>query len=65
MTVKELKTKLNQIPEHLEVFVDERQTDFRYGLVKTVKLDHISFYEDPEDEEFLLENVEVVILTEE
>lgn len=65
MTVKELKERLKKYPEHLEVFIAERKTEFQFGLINLVKLDFINFYECVGDEEPLAENVEVVIIDEE
>jgi hypothetical protein len=64
MTVKELKEKLSQYPDNMDVFVAERKTEFAYGLVNSVRSDEINFIEDPDDEEALARDT-VVILDEE
>lgn len=47
MTVKELKEKIESLPDNMDVFIDERLTDFRYGLVNSAKVKEIEFTEDP------------------
>lgn len=62
MTVKELKEKLSQYPDHMEVFMAERITDFTYGLVNSVGVKEINFMEDPDGE--VLSRDKVVVLDE-
>lgn len=64
MTVKELKEKLAEYPDHMEIFMAERKTEFTYGLLNSVKSDEIDFKENPYDEEVLARDT-VVILDEE
>ena len=47
MTVKELKQKLNGFPENMDVFIDERLTEFTYGLANSVRIKEINFSEEP------------------
>lgn len=47
MTVKELKQKLEGLPGTMDVFMDERMTEFRYGMVNTCQVKEINFMEDP------------------
>lgn len=61
MTVKQLKEKLAQYPEDMEVFVAERKTEFAYGLVNSIRSDEINFKEDPYDEEVLARDTVVII----
>lgn len=67
MTVKELKQKLDQFPENMEVFIAERKTEFAYGLLSSVRTQEITFsedpYPDPEDEPRATDTV--VVLDEE
>lgn len=63
MTVKELKQRLEKFPEHMEVFMDERSTEFRYGLLNSVSCREIDFVEEPGDEPLATDTV--VILSEE
>lgn len=63
MTVKELKEKLNEYPDHLDVFIDERVSDFTYGLVNSVRGQDVNFVEEPGGEP--LSRDFVVILSEE
>ena len=64
MTVKKLKEELNKFPDHMEVFMAERKTEFAYGLVNSVRSDEINFIEDPYDDEVLARDT-VIILDEE
>lgn len=50
MTVKQLKEKLAQYPDNMDVFVAERATDFAYGLVNSVRSEEITFgdWADPD-----------------
>ncbi|MFD2597338.1 hypothetical protein ACFSQ3_00120 [Sphingobacterium corticis] len=63
MTIKELKKAIENLPDHMEVFVDERSTEFRYGLVNSALVKEIPFSEDPDGKE--LSRDSVFILTEE
>lgn len=69
MTVKELKQKLAQFPDDMEVFVDERKSEFRYGLVNSIRSEEILFTENPDFEDFGEESVQardtIVIIDEE
>jgi hypothetical protein len=64
MTVKELKEKLSQYPDTMDVFVAERKTEFAYGLVNSIRSEEITFAENPdfsEDEEVLAKDTVVII----
>jgi len=63
MTVKELKQKLNEFPDNMDVFVSERVTDFAYGLVNSAYIKEINFMEEPGGE--VLSSDKVVIIDEE
>lgn len=63
MTVKELKNKLDQFPDSMEVFLAERKTEFQYGLLNSVSDAEINFKEDTDGE--VLATDTVVILDEE
>jgi len=69
MTVKQLREKLSQYPDNMDVFVAERKTEFSYGLVNSVRMDEITFAENPDFEDFDEEEVSardtVVIIDEE
>ena len=43
MTVKELKEKIKNLPDNMQVFMDERKTDCRYGLVNSARVDNVDF----------------------
>lgn len=64
MTVKQLKEELNKYPEHMDVFLAERKTEFAYGLVNSVRKKEITFAQNPdfsEDDEVLATDVVVII----
>lgn len=48
MTVKELKQILENHPDNMDVFIDERVSDFTYGLLNSVhKREDVNFMEEP------------------
>lgn len=66
MTVKELKQKLESLPDNMDVFIDERLTAFKYGLANSAEVKMIMFTEDPEpdpDSDVYAEE-EVLVLSE-
>jgi hypothetical protein len=63
MNVKQLKEELSKYPDTMDVFMDERLTEFKYGLVNGVTSKFINFLED-EDGEVLAQET-VLILSEE
>ena len=62
MTVKQLKAELGKYPDHLDVFLDERLTDFTYGLCNSTSSREINFMEEPGGEPLAKDTV--VILSE-
>lgn len=50
MEVTELKQKLAVYPDSMEVFLDERHTEFKYGLLNGVSRKKITFSEDVGEE---------------
>ena len=67
MTVKQLKEKIQNLPDTMEVFMDERLTDeFKYGLVNSAKVLKILFYDSGDStNEDVQAYDEVLILSEE
>ena len=68
MTIKELKRKIADLPDSMEVFVAERKTEFTYGLVNSAYVKEIFFTEDEfptEDEIKQAPRDEVLIIDEE
>ena len=63
MTVKQLRKELEKYPDNMDVFVDERITEFTYGLINSVDSKKINFMEDPRGKP--LSRGRVVILREE
>lgn len=53
MTIKELKQKIENLPDNMEVFLAQRKTDFGFGLANSVYVKEIFFTEDefPTEEE--------------
>ncbi len=43
MTIKELREAIKDLPDNMEVFMYERQTEFAYGLVNSAKVKEIKF----------------------
>ncbi|MDV3661638.1 hypothetical protein CMU70_14380 [Elizabethkingia anophelis] len=66
MTVKQLKEKIANLPDNMEVFIGERVTEYSYGLVNSAEVKMILFYdmEDPDNEDIQAKD-EVLVLTEE
>ena len=62
MTVKELKQKLEKYPENMDVFMDERISDFRYGLLNSISVTKINFMEEPDGK--VLSKDDVIVLSE-
>lgn len=50
MNIRQLKQEIKDLPDTMDVFMDERLTDFRYGLLNTGKVKKINFMEDPDGE---------------
>jgi hypothetical protein len=50
MSIKELKEILAKHPDHMEVFMAERKTEFTYGMVNSAEVKEIAFSESPGDE---------------
>lgn len=38
MTVKELKEKINDLPDDMEVMLEQTKEEFKYGLLNTIKV---------------------------
>lgn len=64
MTVKQLKEELSKYPDNMDVFLSERKTEFRYGLLNSIRSQEINLMEQPDDEEALATDT-VIILDEE
>lgn len=60
MTVKELKEKIANLPDNMDVFVAERKTEFTYGLVNSASVKKINFMEEPNGEVLAQDNVLVL-----
>lgn len=63
MNIKQLKEKIKDLPDNMDVFLDERQTDFTYGLANTGEVRNVDFMEEPEGE--VLNSYECFVLSEE
>ncbi len=63
MTVKELKAKLEDMPDNMDVFMSERKTEYAYGLVNSAFVKEINFVDEPGGE--ALSRDKVVVLDEE
>ena len=63
MTIAQLKQKIADLPDNMDVFIEEMETGFQYGLVNSAQVKEINFYEQPEDET-PLSRAKVFILSE-
>lgn len=63
MTVGELKQVLDSVPDHYDVFMDERVTEFTYGVVNSAEVKTVDFMEEPRGE--ILATGVVLVLSEE
>jgi len=63
MTVEILIETLKSFPPDMEVFMDMRTTEFKYGMIESVKPREINFSEDP-DSKALAKDI-VIVLSEE
>ncbi|PQL89612.1 hypothetical protein [Apibacter sp. wkB309] len=43
MTVKELKEKINDLPDDMEVMLEQTKEEFKYGLLNTIKVNEELF----------------------
>lgn len=64
MKIKQLKDELSKYPDNMDVYMAERKTEFKYGLLNGVSKLKISFVEDPHDEAAMAME-DVIILDEE
>lgn len=64
MTKKELIEAIQHLPDNMDVFMDERLTDFTYGLVNSVQVKEIEFKEDAAPDSRVLAKDKVIILME-
>ena len=65
MNIKQLKEKIANLPDDMEVFVSERVTEFAYGLVNSATVKEINFSEDESPASKVLAMDVVLILSEE
>lgn len=63
MTVKELKTELEKCPDHMDIYLAERTTDFTFGLLNGIKQQRVKFSEEPNGK--AIASDKVIILSEE
>ncbi len=47
MTVGELKKALEGHPEHMDVFIKQTNTKFKFSLSESAQVENIPFKEDP------------------
>lgn len=63
MNIKQLKEKIKDLPDNMDVFLDQRLTDFTFGMANSGEVKKIDFMEDPEGE--VLNSYECFVLSEE
>lgn len=64
MTIKQLKQAIADLPDHMDVFIGIRLTEFDYGAVNSAYVKKIDFY-DSESDETPLASDDVFVLDEE
>lgn len=57
MNIKELKEKIKDLPDHMEVFIHQDNDEFHLAQVETAKVIEASFSEEPDGEKLAKENV--------
>jgi len=63
MNVKELKEIIEKLPDHMDIFVAERKTEYSYGLVNSARVKKINMVDEPDGE--VLSTETVLLLDEE
>lgn len=63
MNVKELKQIIEKLPDHMDIFVSERKTEYSYGLVNSARVKKINMVDEPDGE--VLSTETVLLLDEE
>ena len=63
MNVYELRQQLKELPDDMEIFIDERKTEFTYGLVNSGKVKEINLLDGLYGE--VVSKEEVFVLSEE
>jgi hypothetical protein len=61
MNVKQLREALEKYPDHMDVFIGARLTEFKYGLLNGVRATAVEFSEDPFDESPLCQDTAVIL----
>lgn len=62
MKIKELRELIKYLPGNMDVFIAERKTEFRYGLVNSTYTKEINFMEEPDGK---VEAKEIVFILDE
>ena len=62
MTLKEFRKQTKDWDENLELFMGERLSEFKYGLINSIDLKKINFMDEPNGEP--LARTKVIVLTE-
>jgi len=60
MNVKQLKEAIENLPDDMGVFMNERTTEFKYGLVNSVYVKKINFMEEPDGEVLSQDNAVIL-----
>lgn len=61
MNIKQLKQKIENLPDSMDVFVGQRLTDFTYGFVNSAQVEKIGFAEDPNSKTKAYDKVLVIM----
>ena len=67
MNIKQLKEKIKDLPDNMDVFLAERKTEFGYGLANSAYTKEIFFTDDetPTDEQIADAHRETVLILDE
>lgn len=60
MNIRELKIKIENLPDDMDVYISERKTEFSYGLLNSVFVKDINLMEDPSGDIICSETVLVL-----
>lgn len=48
MNVRQLKQKIKNLPDHMDVFIGKKNSEFHYSLLNEVNIKEINFKESPD-----------------
>lgn len=60
MNIAELKQKIKDLPDTMEVFIHQDNDEFYFSMVETAKVVEAEFSEEPDSEKLAKDNVFVL-----